>query len=232
MSGPPPELILIIEDDPKIARLIEAYLVRAGYRTAVAADGLTGLRMIRELSPELVVLDLMLPELDGREVARIAREEGEVSIIMVTALSGTPERVAGLEGGADDYIPKPFAPAELVARVRSVLRRVRPLRSEQALRHRDLTVDPARRAAWIGGQELELTPAEFDLLYALVHGRGRVLTRDALMDAMLPTATEAVIQERSIDVYVRRLRFKLGDDARHPRYVRTVRGVGYRLAEA
>ena len=230
MSSRTPELILVVEDDLKIARLIEAYLSRAGYRTAVAADGLTALRMIRELSPALVILDLLLPELDGREVARIAREESDVSIIMVTALAGTPERVSGLDGGADDYIPKPFAPAELVARVRSVLRRARPLRSEHVLRHGDLTVDPARRTVRLGGRELELTAAEFDLLYALVRGRGRVLTRDALMDALLRTAAEVGIQERSIDVYVRRLRSKLGDDARQPRYVRTVRGVGYRLA--
>jgi DNA-binding response OmpR family regulator len=230
VSERPAELILIVDDDPKIARLIEAYLTRAGYRTEVAADGRAALRLIRELSPALVVLDLMLPELDGREVARIAREESDVSIIMVTALGGTPERVSGLEGGADDYIPKPFAPSELVARVKSVLRRVRPYPSDQVLRHRDLVVDPARRAVRTGGRELELTAAEFDILYALVRGRGRVLTRDALMDAVLRTEAEVGIQERSIDVYVRRLRSKLGDDARHPRYVRTVRGVGYRLA--
>ena len=219
----------MVEDDPKIAGLVEAYLQRAGYQTAVAGDGRTAVRMIRELAPALVVLDLMLPELDGREVARTAREESDVSIIMVTALGATRHRVSGLEAGADDYLAKPFAPSELVARVRSVLRRTRPLRGDQILRHGDLVLDPGRRTVRHGERELELTAAEFDLLYALVHGRGRVLSRQVLTEAVLRSPSDEGIQERSIDVYVRRLRAKLGDDARRPRYVRTVRSIGYRL---
>jgi len=219
----------VVEDDPKIAGLVEAYLQRAGYQTAVAGDGRTAVRMIRELAPALVVLDLMLPELDGREVARTAREESDVSIIMVTALGATRHRVSGLEAGADDYLAKPFAPSELVARVRSVLRRTRPLRGDQVLRHGDLVLDPGRRTVRHGERELELTAAEFDLLYALVHGRGRVLSRQVLTEAVLRSPSDEGIQERSIDVYVRRLRAKLGDDARRPRYVRTVRSIGYRL---
>ena len=230
MTGPVADLVLVVDDDPKIARLVEAYLARAGFRTAVAGDGRTALRLIRDLSPALVILDLMLPELDGREVARAAREDTDVSIIMVTALGATSQRVWGLESGADDYIAKPFAPSELVARVRSVLRRTRPLRAGGVIRHADLVVDPARRSARAGDRVLELTAAEFDLLHALVRGRGRVMTRSALLDAVQPAAPEAGIQDRSIDVYVRRLRAKLGDDARHPRYVMTVRGLGYRLA--
>ena len=224
------ELVLVVDDDPKIARLVEAYLLRAGYRTAVAEDGRTALRMIRELSPALVVLDLMLPELSGREVARIAREESDVSIIMVTALGSTNQRITGLEGGADDYVAKPFAPSELVARVGSVLRRTRPLRAAHPVRHADLMLDPARRHARVGDRELQLTGTEFDLLHALVQARGRVLTRDLLIAEVLRIHPDLGIQDRSIDVYVRRLRSKLGDDARHPRYVCTVRGVGYRLA--
>jgi len=219
----------VVEDDPKIAGLVEAYLQRAGYQTAVAGDGRTAVRMIRELAPALVVLDLMLPELDGREVARTAREESDVSIIMVTALGATRHRVSGLEAGADDYLAKPFAPSELVARVRSVLRRTRPLRGDQVLRHGDLVLDPGRRTVRHGERELELTAAEFDLLYALVRGRGRVLSRQVLSEAVLRSPSDEGIQERSIDVYVRRLRAKLGDDARRPRYVRTVRSIGYRL---
>ena len=219
----------MVEDDPKIAGLVEAYLQRAGYQTAVAGDGRTAVRMIRELAPALVVLDLMLPELDGREVARTAREESDVSIIMVTALGATRHRVSGLEAGADDYLAKPFAPSELVARVRSVLRRTRPLRGDQVLRHGDLVLDPGRRTVRHGERELELTAAEFDLLYALVRGRGRVLSRQVLSEAVLRSPSDEGIQERSIDVYVRRLRAKLGDDARRPRYVRTVRSIGYRL---
>jgi len=224
------DLVLVVDDDPKIAGLVEAYLRRAGFRTAVAEDGKTALRMILELSPALVVLDLMLPELDGREVARAAREQSEVSIVMLTALGATSQRVLGLELGADDYIAKPFAPLELVARVRSVLRRSRPLRGAHPVRHADLVVDPARRTARVGARELALTTAEFDLLHVLVRGRGRVLTRAALTEAIARPAALDGIQDRSIDVYVRRLRAKLGDDARHPRYVLTVRGVGYRVA--
>jgi DNA-binding response OmpR family regulator len=224
------DLVLVVDDDPKIARLVEAYLVRAGFRTAWAGDGVTALRMIRELAPALVVLDLMLPELDGRAVARAAREESDVSIIMVTALGATAQRVSGLESGADDYIGKPFAPAELVARVRSVLRRTRPLRAPHVVRHADLVVDPARHSARLAGRDLDLTAAEFDLLNALVRGRGRVLTRGALMDALSRSESVDGIHDRSIDVYVRRLRVKLGDSARQSRYVMTVRGIGYRLA--
>ncbi|MGH7776931.1 MAG: response regulator [Candidatus Dormibacterales bacterium] len=220
----------MVEDDAKIARLVATYLERASYRVAVATDGMSGLRMIRELSPALVVLDLMLPELDGRSVAQTAREEGDVSIIILTALSSTANRISGLELGADDYVAKPFEPAELVARVRSVLRRSRPLGSTTVLRHADLVVDPARRVAQLGNRTLPLTALEFDLLHALIQARGRVLTREHLTNVLFRASSDACIHERSIDVYVQRLRGKLGDEADRPRYISTVRGVGYRLA--
>jgi DNA-binding response OmpR family regulator len=226
-----PELVLVVDDDLMIAGLVDTYLRRAGYRVAIAADGLTALRMIRELSPALVVLDLMLPELDGRAVARLAREELGVSIIMVTALGSTAERVSGLESGADDYLAKPFAPSELVARVRSVLRRGRPPEPGGLLRHADLEVDPSRRVARRGERPLDLTAVEFDLLHALVRADGRVLTRNLLIDAVRRGEAGEDIRDRTIDVYVRRLRSKLEDDFRSPLYVRTVRGVGYRLAQ-
>jgi len=221
-------LVLVVDDDLLIAQLVEKYLQRAGYRVAIAQNGLSALKMIRELSPALVVLDLMLPELDGQAVARAAREENDVSIIMLTALGSTAQRVAGLESGADDYLAKPFAPSELVARVRSVLRRTRSAQTS-TIRYGDIVVDPARRLAKLDDQTLELTTSEFDLLHALVHARGRVLTRAFLIDAVIRSEADG-IQDRSIDVYVRRLRSKLGDSARDPGHVVTVRGIGYRLA--
>ena len=222
-------LVLVVDDDLLIAQLVEKYLQRAGYRVAIAQNGLSALKMIRELSPAPVVLDLMpLPELDGQAVARAAREENDVSIIMLTALGSTAQRVAGLESGADDYLAKPFAPSELVARVRSVLRRTRSAQTS-TIRYGDIVVDPARRLAKLDDQTLELTTSEFDLLHALVHARGRVLTRAFLIDAVIRSEADG-IQDRSIDVYVRRLRSKLGDSARDPGHVVTVRGIGYRLA--
>ena len=229
MSTQTAELILVVDDDLKIAQLVKAYLERAGYRVAMAHDGLSGLRMIREFSPDLVVLDLMLPELDGRTIARAAREESDVSIIMLTALGAPLQRIAGLESGADDYLAKPFEPAELVARVRSVLRRTRPARIGR-VRHGEILVDPSRRLATLGSRELDLTTTEFDLLHALVRARGRVLTREFLIDSVLHTESTVGIQDRSIDVYVRRLRAKLGDSAQDFRHILTVRGIGYRLA--
>jgi len=231
VSEPAPPLILVVDDDRKIAELVEAYLTRGGYRVAVAHDGLTALRMIRTLSPALVVLDLMLPELDGRAVARAAREESTVSIIMLTALGATADRVVGLDGGADDYLAKPFAPSELVARVRSVLRRTRPEKSHGVARHGGFVVDRERRVARYGDRALDLTTAEFELLDALVAAQGRVMTRGRLIDAIHPDAIDG-IQDRSINVYVQRLRHKVGDDGAHPRHILTVRGIGYRLAEA
>ena len=224
------ELILVVDDDRKIADLVRAYLERAGYSVAVAEDGLTALRMIRDQDPALVVLDLMLPELDGRTVARAAREESECAIIMLTALGSTQQRVLGLEAGADDYLAKPFAPAELVARVRSVLRRRRPRQPAGVLQHEDLLIDCGRRTVRRGERPIELTAAEFDLVAALAAARGRVLSRVQLLQATLRGNTDA--QERSVDVHVRRLRAKLGDDARRPSLIVTVRGLGYRLGPA
>src|SRR5258708_23991963 len=175
MSGPASELVLVVDDDLMIAQLVEKYLLRAGYRVALARDGLAALKMVRELSRALVVLDLVLPELDGTSVARAAREETDVSIIMLTALGSTTQRVAGLESGADDYLAKPFAPSELVARVRSVLRRTRTSPSA-AVRYGGIVVDPARRLVKMQGKELDLTTTAFHTLYALVKDRGRLLS--------------------------------------------------------
>ena len=221
------ELVLVVDDDPKIANLVRLYLERAGFEVAVASEGLGALRLMREHEPELVVLDLMLPGMDGSTVARLAREETGVPIIMLTALGSTRDRVSGLEAGADDYVAKPFAPAELVARVRSVLRRGGPARQAGPLRCGDLMFDPKRHRVEVSGRPVELSPSEFEILAQLLETRGRVVTREQLVDRLHPRGEW--IDDRSIDVYIRRLRMKLGDRPSRPRFVVTARGAGYRL---
>jgi len=220
--------VLVVDDDPKIVALLRAYLERAGYDVLSASDGRSALLAIRNEDPDLVVLDLMLPELDGLAVTRLARQESSVPILMLTARGGVNDRVGGLVGGADDYMAKPFAPAELLARVEAILRRFRQVTRATRLSHRDLVVDSERREVTLGGRQVALTSVEFDLLLALIAADGRVLTRDVLLQTLDSHAAE--VSERSVDVYVRRLRRKLGDDARKPRYVATVRGSGYRAA--
>ena len=224
----PVSSVLVVDDDAKIVTLVGAYLERAGYRVRSAHEGLTALREIRSEAPDVVVLDVMLPEMDGIELARIARQECDVPILMLTARGAVPDRVRGLEAGADDYLAKPFAPSELVARVRSLLRRAAPRARASVTRHGDLELDLDRRLARQGGALLELTTLEFDLLAALLGAEGRVLTRDVLMDLLEQDGAEPIL-ERSIDAYVARLRSKLGDPARCPRYIETVRGIGYRV---
>jgi DNA-binding response OmpR family regulator len=223
------DLILVVDDDPKIVALVRAYLVRAGFDVATAGDGRTALRLIRERRPRLVVLDLMLPELDGLGVTRETRRESDVPILVLTARGGLDDRLRGLGEGADDYLAKPFAPSELVARVQAILRRVPP--ATQVLRHADLEVDVARCEVLRGGERLDLSPLEFRLLAALLEADGRVLSRDRLLTVLCGPHSDGVL-ERSVDVYVGRLRSKLGDDPERPRYVATVRGIGYRAARA
>jgi DNA-binding response OmpR family regulator len=219
--------VLVVDDDPKTVVFIRAYLEKDGYHVLAAGDGLSALRAIRDEEPDLVVLDRMLPELDGMAVARLARQESTVPILMLSARGAVNDRVDGLGGGADDYMAKPFAPSELLARIDAILRRTRPVRVGTLCR-RDLVIDVERREVKLAGTPISLTAEEFDLLVALVAADGRVLTRATLLDALNPHSTE--ILERSIDVYVRRLRKKLGDDARKPQFVITVRGAGYRAA--
>ncbi len=215
--------VLVVDDDPKIANLVELYLTRAGFDVAVAGDGLVALRLMREVEPVLIVLDLMLPGADGNTVARIAREEAGIPIVMLSALGSIRDRVNGLEAGADDYLAKPFAPTELVARVRSVLRRARPEHLDAPVRIGELLFDAGGRRVELAGSPVDLTPAEFEILAALVEARGRVVTRDQLIDRLHPHG-EGIV-DRTIDVYVSRLRVKLGGG----RYVVTARGAGYRL---
>jgi len=221
------DLILVVDDDPKIVALLKAYLLRAGYDVATAGDGREAVRLVRDLRPRLVVLDLMLPELDGMDVTREVRRESDVPILMLTARGALADRIRGLGQGADDYLLKPFAPSEVVARVQAILRRVRP--DQRVLRHADLEIDLDRREALRAGEVLELSPLEFRLLAALIEAEGRVLSRDRLLDVLGGPHSDGVL-ERSVDVYVGRLRSKLGDDPERPRYVATVRGTGYRAA--
>ncbi len=226
--------ILVVDDDPKIVTLVRTYLERERFPVVTAPDGRTALRLIEERSPRLVVLDLMIPEIDGLAVIRRARELGDVPILVLSARGTVGDRILGLSEGADDYLPKPFSPAELVIRVRTILRRVeRPAGGLPSpgtmLVAGDLALDPARHRVTIAGRAILLSALELRLLTALLDADGRVLTRDQLLDAIHGTG-EGDVLDRSIDQYVKRLREKLGDDATEPRYVSTVRGVGYRAA--
>jgi DNA-binding response OmpR family regulator len=230
--------ILVVDDDRKIVALVRAYLERDGYRVVVAHDGRQALERARAEPPALIVLDLMLPELDGLEVMRLLRHESDVPVLLLTARSSLPERIMGLERGADDYLPKPFSPAELVVRVKAILRRARPVGAPSAgpspgavLRQHDLSIDTERYEVRRGDELLTLTPVELRLLVTLVAAEGRALTRDQLLDAVYGAADGDVL-DRTIDVHIGRLRDKLGDDPDRPRYVMTVRGVGYRAAPA
>ena len=236
--------ILVVDDDAKIVRLVRTYLERDGFTVVTAADGPAALEAIETHRPALVVLDLMLPELDGRAVIRAVRRDEEAArtpILVLSARSSTIDRIAGLEDGADDYLPKPFSPAELVLRVKSILRRVAPAAADVApttgsaaiagpvLRHGDLTIDPSRHEVRRGDDAIGLTRVEFRLLTAILGADGRVLSRDQLLDAVYGQDAADVL-DRTIDVHIRRLRDKLDDDPDAPRYVQTVRGVGYRAA--
>ena len=232
----PARPILVVDDDAKIVRLVRTYLEREGFSVVTAADGPAALDAIETHRPALVVLDLMLPELDGRAVIRAVRrdeEAGRTPIIILSARGSTLDRIAGLDAGADDYLPKPFSPAELVLRVKSILRRSTAGAPEAAahptLVRGDLVVDLDRYEVTRAGETIPLTRVEFRLLQTILEADGRVLTRDQLLDAVYGP-DQADILDRTVDVHIGRLRDKLGDDAEAPRYVATVRGVGYRAA--
>jgi two-component system response regulator MtrA len=226
-SDEPP--ILVVDDDPKILQLVRMYLEREGFAVITAADGLAAVAAIRERAPRLVVLDLMLPGLDGLEVLRVARAESDVAVLMLSARGSTADRISGIASGADDYLPKPFSPAELVVRVKALLRRAEPRgRPERkSLSLGDLAIDLDRHEVRRGRERIALTQSELSLLAALVHAGGRIVTREVLLDALYGK-DEAEVLDRTVDVYIRRLRDKLGDNPDRPRYVATVRGAGYR----
>ena len=222
--------ILVVEDEPSIREVVSLYLRRAGYDVAVVADGRAALESLSGQIPDLVVLDLMLPEVDGLEITRWLRERGDTPIIMLTARRDEPDRIAGLEMGADDYVVKPFSPQELVSRVRAVLRRTRGSMSgsgERPLEYGDLRIDPQTRLVEVDGEERTLTAKEFDLLWAMARHPRQVFSRDQLLD--LVWGLTEYIDPSTVTVHVRRLREKIEADPGEPRHVVTVWGVGYRF---
>ena len=219
--------LLLVEDDPRLAEMIAGYLGGHGYETVVAPTGTAALDMEGRRAFDAVTLDLMLPDMDGLEVCRLIRARSAVPIVMLTAKGDPMDRIVGLEIGADDYLPKPFEPRELLARLRAVLRRG-GARGAGALRFGRLTVDPGAMRATLDGRTCDLTSHQFQLLLVLARAAGRVLSREALMDALRGEALEAF--DRSIDVHVSRIRAAIEDDPRHPRRIITVRGAGYVFA--
>jgi len=222
--------ILVVDDEPKIVQLVRDYLERAGFAVSTARDGNEALMRAHQERPDLIVLDLGLPQLDGLEVTRRLRRDSGVPIIMLTARDDETDKVVGLELGADDYVTKPFSPRELAARVRAVLRRHAGDADAEVLRVADVTVDIPRLRAAVAGRPVDLTATEFQLLTALARQPGRVFTRSQLLDAIHGVAFESY--ERAIDAHVKNNRRKLEPDPRTPRYLLTIYGVGYRLADA
>jgi two-component system, OmpR family, response regulator RegX3 len=225
------ERVLVVDDEPSVHEVIRAYLEREGFIVLSASDGREGLRMAEDRRPALIVLDLMLPDLSGEEIAREVRRRSDVPILMLTARSAEDDRVSGLELGADDYLTKPFSPRELVARIKAVLRRApdadAPLLARMHLDDGSLVVDTDRHEVTLDGEPVVLTASEFRLLVALARHPGRVYTRLELVERL--QGDDGAGNERAIDAHVKNLRRKLRDDPRHPRYVVTVHGVGYKL---
>jgi len=219
--------VLVVDDDVKTVELVKLYLDRDGYRVLSAYDGVEALRLARESHPDLIVLDLMLPGIDGLELCSILRDESDVPIIMLTAKTTDQDKLTGLNLGADDYVTKPFSPRELAARVRVILRRLPGERGPDELKHGELTVNFLRHEASLAGRPLNLTMVEFKLLGVLAKEPGRVFTRAQLIEKALGYDFEGF--DRTIDVHILNLRRKLEPDPNHPRYIKTVYGAGYKL---
>jgi len=221
------ERVLIVDDDPDILRLVSYNLTQAGFDVATAATGRRALESVQKRQPDLIILDLMLPDIDGMEVCRTLRQRDDsrrIPIVMLTARSEEIDRVIGFELGADDYVSKPFSPRELVLRVKSIFRRIND-EHDDTLRIGNIQLHPKRRQCFVGVNSVVLTAKEFDLLQELMRAHGNVLTRDVLMDKVWGYHGEAT--SRTLDTHVRRLREKLGDEGSH---VETVRGIGYRIS--
>ena len=223
--------VLVVDDELKITRLLRDYLQQAGFSVLTAADGPSALAVARRERPDMIVLDLGLPGLDGLDVTRALRTSSDVPIIMLTARADESDRIVGLELGADDYLVKPFSPKELVARVRAVLRRVdASVETPDVVRAPGVSIDTARRAVTVSDAAVDLTPTEYDLLLHFARSPGRVFTRSQLLDAIHGVAFESY--ERAIDAHIKNLRRKLESDPAHPKYLLTVYGVGYKYADA
>jgi len=227
MSDP---IILVVDDEPSIGEVVTIYLQRAGYQVTVARDGQAALEAIEKQPPDLVVLDLMLPKVDGLEIARRLRAQGDTPIIMLTARREESDRITGLELGADDYVVKPFSPQELVSRVKAVLRRTRgsaPGDTEHVIEFEDLRIDPKTRLVEVKGQEESLTAKEFDLLWLLARHPRQVFGREQLLD--LVWGMTDYVDPSTVTVHMRRLREKIEPDPSNPRHILTVWGVGYKF---
>ena len=228
MAGP----ILIVEDDKKTASLIALYLEREGFQTLIAYDGQQALELAQRHKPLFVILDLMLPVLDGWEVCRQLRQSSDVPILILSAREDEVDRVSGLTLGADDYVVKPFSPRELVARVKAILRRGRlgPTREKQLLSVEGLVLDREKRKVTLNGNPILLTPHEFHLLQTLMSSPGKVFTREELLARLYPRH-EAVVIDRVVDVHIGKLRQKIEKEPSNPKYILTVRGIGYQFVE-
>jgi DNA-binding response OmpR family regulator len=225
--------ILIVEDDHKTSSLVALYLEKEGFKTVIAEDGLAAIEIVKRQQPDFVILDLMLPKIDGWEVCRHIRRSSDVPIIMLTAREDEVDRISGLTLGADDYVTKPFSPRELVARVKAILRRTRlQTRDEQTVfSAAGLVLDTEKIQVTLHGERIPLTPHEYKLLEALMSGRGKVLSRQKLLEYLYPN-DEAIVIDRVVDVHIGKLRQKLKEDPANPRFILTVRGIGYRFTES
>ncbi|MBU0480763.1 MAG: response regulator transcription factor [Proteobacteria bacterium] len=226
-----PAPILIIEDDPNTAKLVKTYLEREGFTTLIAHDGRQGLEMFRRHDPQFIILDLMLPEIDGWDVCRKIRAGSDVPILMLTARQEEIDRIMGLSLGGDDYVVKPFSPRELVERVKAILRRTKPVggNNKEALQVADLVLDPEKHKVTLADRMIDLTSSEFKLLQALMSSPGRVFSRDELLEKFYRHG-ETVI-DRVIDVHIGKLRQKIEPDPANPAYILTVRGFGYKFRD-
>ena len=223
------ERVLVVDDEPMVREVVVAYLEREGYRVDEASTGSAALKHIEESPPDLVVLDVMLPEVDGFSVLTELRKTGDIPVILLTARTEEPDRVLGLELGADDYVVKPFSPSELVARVRSVLRRTAPTaRSPEILEFDHLRIDEQARVVQLDGEDVEMTPKEFDLLAFLAKSPRQVFSRSQLLEQVWDSSSDWQ-DPSTVTVHVRRLRRKLENDQENPRWITTVWGVGYRF---
>ena len=221
--------VLVVDDDTKTVELVKLYLNRDGYRVITACEGEEALRLAREAHPDIIVLDLMLPGINGLEICRLLRKESDVPIIMLTAMTTDEDKLTGLGVGADDYVTKPFSPRELAARVRAVLRRLPGERGPDMIIHGDLTVDFLKHEAYLNDKPLKLTPIEFKLLGTMVKEPGRVFSRAQIIEKALGYDFDGF--DRTIDVHILKLRRKLEPDPRHPQYIKTIYGAGYKLLE-
>lgn len=220
--------IMVVDDEKRLVSLLDAYLSQEGFRVIKASDGREALFMARQEKPDLIVLDIMMPEMDGYEFMRLHHKERNTPIILLTARVDKDDKVIGLELGADDYVTKPFRPRELLARIRAVLRRIGETEpTAEVLRSSDITLDRESHTVKVGDEYVDLTPSEFDLLATLLSAPGRAFSRLDLLDRIQGTAYEGY--ERTVDVHIKNLRAKIESDPRSPRYIETVYGVGYRF---